>query len=105
MSHESTIYPPHEKGVRPLYYVEFNRGGIDGEFTLFRRQFMYSEDALVELEQKSPEDFPMLRMCNEVHPWNIYTANYGPPNTVPDRKWVEWMVDALNNELDRNPIS
>ena len=98
------IYPEHGVGQKPLYYVEFDRGDHKGKFTLFRRQFMHSESELVALEKQSP-DAQWLRMCNEVHPWNIYTANYGPDGSVPDRKWVEWMVDALNNELDRNTVS
>lgn len=67
-----------------------------GEFTLFKRQWMYTEEQLAELKKKSAKDSPMLEMCNEVHPWNIFTATYGPEGSMPDRKWVEFMVDALN---------
>ena len=56
MSH---YYPEDEKS---LYYVEFERGEKKGEFTLFRRQWMYSEKELAELKEKSPKDFPMLEM-------------------------------------------
>lgn len=87
------IYPP--EGKLP-FYVEFERGGKEGEFTLFRRQFMYTPEELAEMEKKSSKSIFMLRMCNELHPWNIFTAKHGPEGCVPDRKWVEWMVDALN---------
>ena len=89
----SYIYPT--EGKQP-FYVEFERGGKKQEFTLFRRQFMYTEEQLAEWEKKSPKDIFMLRMTNEVHPWNIFTSTYGLDGCVPDRKWIEWMVDALN---------
>ena len=89
----SYIYPT--EGKQP-FYVEFERGDKKQEFTLFRRQFMYTEEQLAEWEKKSPKDIFMLRMTNEVHPWNIFTAGYGLDGCVPDRKWIEWMVDALN---------
>ena len=108
MSYE--CYPQYDgKSQKPLFVVEWDRGGKKGEFTLFRRQFMYTEEQLVEWEKKEPKDIFTLRMCNEVHPWNIFTAGYGPDGCVPDRKWVEWMVDALNEkaqkELDVQPKS
>ena len=92
---ENKIYPLTEQGQKPPFYVEFERGDRKGEFTLFRRQFFHTEEELVELEKKS-EDAKWLRISNEVHPWNIFTAEYGADGCVPDRKWVEWMVDALN---------
>ncbi len=102
MSYEN-IYPNYDgKERRPLYCVEFGRGGHEREFTLFRRQFMYTEEELAEWEKKSPKDIFTLRMCNEVHPWNIFTAKYGPDGCVPDRKWVEFMVDALNAAAEKD---
>ena len=100
MSYEDKIYPTSEIGQKPPFYVEFERGDVKGEFTLFRRQFMHTEKELVELEKKSSKDIALLRMTNEVHPWNIFTAGYGPDGCVPDRKWVEWMVDALNDAAE-----
>jgi hypothetical protein len=98
------IYP--KEGKQP-FYVEFERGDKKGEFTIFRRQFMYTEEQLAGMEKDCPKDIFMLRMTNEVHPWNIFTAGYGPDGCVPDRKWIEWMVDALNEkaqkELDAQP--
>jgi len=90
MSH---IYPENEKS---LYYVEFERGDRKGEFTVFKRQWMHTEEEMAELEKKCPKDFPWLAMSNEVHPWNIFTSNYGPPGCMPDESWVRWMVDCLN---------
>ena len=95
----SSIYPTTDNR-KALYYVEFNRGDKEGEFTIFRRQWMHSEAELAEMEKKSPADSQLLRLCNEVHPWNIFTAEYGPDGCVPDKTWVQWMVDALNNQFD-----
>lgn len=105
MSYE--IYPQCDgKSQKPLYYVEYDRGGKNvKEFTLFRRQFMNTEEKLKELEEKSPNDAWMIRLSNELHPWNIFTAGYGPDGSVPDRKWVEWMVDALNEKTSRGEKS
>ena len=99
------IYPSLGKNQKPAFYVEFNRGGTEGEFTLFRRNFMYSPSELDEMEKKSPEHAPMLRLCNEVHPWNVFTAEYGKDGCVPDRKWIEWMVNALNNQLEQEEMA
>ena len=63
-----------------------------------------SEEQLAELEKESPKDIFMLRTCNEGHPWNIFTAGYGPDNCVPDRSWVKWMVDALNEKAERQAL-
>jgi hypothetical protein len=104
MSYEEKYYPICESGQKPPFYVEFERGDRKGEFTLFRRQFMRTEKELAEMEAKSP-DAKWLRMSNEVHPWNIFTTEYGADGCVPDRKWVEWMVDALNKALDNESNS
>lgn len=91
----SSYYP--ELDDAGLFYVEFERGEVKGEFTLFQRQFMYSPQELDRLKKEDPQHAPFREMCNEVHPWNLFTATYGPDGCMPDRKWIEWMVDALNN--------
>ena len=100
MSYDN-IYPNCDKGPKPPYYVEFERGGKAGEFTLFRRQFMFTQQQLSEMKAQCPKDYPMVEMCNEVHPWNLFTSEYGKDGCVPGRKWVEWMVDALNRHAER----
>lgn len=98
---ESTYYPKHERGDQTSpYYVEFNRGGRPNEFTLFQRHFFYTIKQLAEMKANSDRDFAMLEMCNEVHPWNIYTAEFGPDGCMPDKQWVCWMVDALNEKYN-----
>ena len=100
----STLYPPNLEGQKSIYYVEFNRSGKENEFTLFKRQFFHSKEELDEMRTKCPTDFPWLEMTNEVHPWNIYTATYGPDGCMPDKKWVQWMVDALNHKVEMERV-
>jgi hypothetical protein len=95
----SSYYPETEKGdqTKP-YYVEFERGDKKGEFTLFKRQWFQTTEALAKQAAESKKSAWMLELCNECHPWNIYTATYGPDGCMPDRAWVCWMVDALNRQ-------
>ena len=79
---EPSIYPAIEKDST-WYYVEFNRGGQKNHFTLFKRQFW------TDLEI----DHPVL--SREGHPFQILDGFF-KEGGVPDRKWVEWMVDQLN---------
>jgi hypothetical protein len=82
-----------------LYYVEFNRGGKGDEFTLFKRHFFRSNEEVEKLKKDCPDCFTVFAITNEGHPWNIFTSQYGPDGCVPDRKWVCWMVDALNAQV------
>lgn len=89
----SWIYP---EGIPCLYYVEFERGDRKGEFTVFKRQWLHTKEELEALIKKNPENAVQYRLCNEVHPWNIFTAEYGPDGSMPDEAWVRFMVDSLN---------
>lgn len=92
----SFYYPENEDA---LYYVEFERGGHKGEFTIFKRQWFHSQEQLEKLKIENPDGFAMAMMTNEGHPWNIFTATYGPLGSMPDERWVRFMVDALNREV------
>ena len=94
----SFYYPDNEDA---LYYVEFNRGERKGEFTIFKRHFFYTKEELQKIKDENPDDFAMSLMTNEGHPWNIFTAFYGPLGSMPDERWVRFMVDALNREAIR----
>jgi uncharacterized phage-like protein YoqJ len=87
-----------------LYYVEFNRGGRSNEFTLFKRHFIRSKEEVEKIKKECPECFAsnLMLQCNEGHPWNIFTGQYGPDGCMPDRRWVCWMVDALNTQLAKD---
>lgn len=85
------IYPIFKRNSpTPLYYVEFDRDG-EGTFTLFRRNFITNK-----YEWKEEESFSL--HSSEVHPFNLFTGQYGKGlNAIPNREWVAWMVDKLNN--------
>jgi hypothetical protein len=86
----SEIYPEFEYGDFSCnYYVEFDRSG-EGTFTLFKRYSLYSKEEWRKLGLENSI------MTNEVHPYNILTAGYGPAGAMPDKNWVKFMVDALN---------
>jgi hypothetical protein len=97
MSH---YYP--DKGNKTLYYVEFGRGGKDSEFTVFKRQWLHTDDELEAIKAKDPKRYERIIMFNEVHPWNIFTAEYGAPGSMPDEAWVKFMVDSLNAAVEKS---
>lgn len=101
---KSSVYPENWEGQKPLYYVEFNRGDRPGEFTLFKRQFFHSEKELEEMEKKcqSDNEKQWFRISNEVHPWNLFTGEFCEHDGgMPDKNWVKWMVDALNEKVSK----
>ena len=100
----SEYYPNFEQNsFEPLYYVEFNRGDKPNEFTLFKRNWFYTSSGLDELEANNvyshkEQAISWLRISNECHPYNLFTASFGPDGCSPDKKWVKFMVDALNEK-------
>lgn len=95
---QPSYYPVKDKG---LYYVEFNRGGHPGEFTLFKRNYIYSPERWKEILNSSPEGDHAFWMSNEGHPYQLFTGTYGADGCIPDQSWVKWMVDVLNAECNR----
>jgi len=87
----TSYYPEKNKG---LYYVEFERGNIPFEFTLFKRNYIHSPEEWEKI--KKTEGFIEGFMSNEGHPYNLFTGTYGPDGGIPDESWVKWMVDSLN---------
>jgi hypothetical protein len=96
----NTIYPSKDRGQSRPHYVEFNRADRPNEFTIFRRQFLKSDAELDAMIKKHQGDYPNFVFGNEVHPWNIFTSTFGPDGCVPDKAWVCWMVDALNDKWE-----
>lgn len=93
----SNYYPETDRDDQTApFYVEFDRGDRPGEFTLFRRQWFCSTEELDHLTETNLKDSWALRLGNECHPWNLFTGTYGQDGCVPDKKWICWMVDALN---------
>lgn len=94
---QSSYYPVEDKG---LYYVEFNRGGVPFEFTLFKRSYIHSPEKWEEIRKQ--DGFVKGFMSNEGHPYQLFTGTYGKDGCIPDKKWVMWMVDALNEKVNRS---
>lgn len=98
------IYPQSEdrKNKAP-FYIEFLQFFKDDPITwkIYRRQYMHTPEELERLKEQSPKDFPWLEMCNEVHPWWLLDGTLQPEGTVPDKKWLLWFVDALNEKAER----
>lgn len=94
---EFSCYPKTGDG---LYYVEFNRGNIPFEFTLFKRSYIHSSDMWDEIQKSSY--FIKGFMSNEGHPYQLFTGTYRKDGCIPDKKWVMWMVDALNEQVKRS---
>ena len=77
----NNYYPTHDNLKDQLYYVEFDRSKKN-TFTLFMRSFLPSHVG-----------------GGEVHPYNLFTGEYYDySGAIPDHKFVEFMVDALNEK-------
>lgn len=95
-TYKSSYYPEEDK---ELYYVEFNRGGRPFEFTLFKRNYIRSPEEWEKIQKT--DGFVEGFMSNEGHPYQLFTGTYGKDGCIPDKKWVMWMVDALNEQVKR----
>ena len=102
--HYFEIYPSYEdRNQRPPFFIEFLQFFKDDPITwkIYKRSFIQPPTELAKLKELAPEDFPLLEMCNEGHPYWLLDGNLQPDGTVPDKKWLEWMVDALNEKAAR----
>lgn len=99
----SYCYPENEEA---LYYVEFERTEKKRTATLFKRQWMYPKEKWekIKIDQERVGGIALAIMTNEMHPWNIFTINYGLPGSMPDEAWVRWMVDCLNLASDVSDV-
>lgn len=86
-------YPEFRYGTdrHIVYYVEFNRSGVNNSFTLFRRNFIYDENKF----PKNSAHYEFLLLSSECHPFQILSGTFG--NGFPNEAWVRWMVDSLNS--------
>lgn len=100
------IYPNFEYGNYDdgiSYYVEFDRGNRGGEFTLFQRSFIHSKEMYAQIMSMASENEKFwLKQSAEGHPYNLFTGTYGCDSCYPNKEWVKWMVDALNEKTKNN---
>jgi hypothetical protein len=92
-TYKSSFYPEEDGGI---YYVEFDRGGRPFEFTLFKRNYIHSPEIWEKIQKA--DGFIEGFMSNKGHPYQLFTGTYGMDGSISDRKWVMWMVDALNEK-------
>lgn len=106
MYHYFEIYPKSEKGKdKELYFIEFLQFFDKDPITwkLYKRQFILPEDEIERLKQSAPNDWELLQiMGNEGHPWWLLDGTLQPDGTVPDKNWLLWMVDALNEKSKKS---
>lgn len=87
------FYPSLDKEDKNPYYAEFHHWAKDNiTFTIFRRQFFCSK------EQRLGDT--LILGSWEFHPWNLFEGSCND-GCVPDREWIKWLVDALNEKSER----
>lgn len=96
-TYKFSCYPENNEG---LYYVEFNRGERPFEFTLFKKNYFHSPEEWEKI--KKINGFIEGFMLNEGHPYQLFTGTYGKDGCIPDKKWVMWMIDALNEQVKKS---
>jgi hypothetical protein len=99
MSYET--YPPNisASSDEPLYFIEFHdwQDGSDIIWKLYKRQFLYSKEEFENMISKAPSEYSLL--CREGHPWSLLEDKLLDEGCVPNKKWLCWMVDALNEKV------
>jgi hypothetical protein len=61
---------------------------------------------LEELRKTStPEEFLWVKMTNEVHPWNLFTSDHAHDGGVPNKAFIKWMVDAMNEKAELEKVN
>jgi len=102
--HYFEIYPEYEdRNQKPPFFIEFLQFFKDSPITwkIYRRHFFHTPEELAKIKETSPDDFAMSLVCNEGHPWWLLDGKLQPDGTVPDKKWLLWFVDALNEKAER----
>jgi len=106
--HYFEIYPKSECGQsdRELYFIEFTQFFKNDpiHWKLYKRQFILPPDEYERLKKETPENTGLLIMGNEGHPWWLLDGELQPDGTVPDKSWLLWMVDALNEKSSKETI-
>lgn len=90
------LYPQIDRhSYKPLYYIEFSKPhGRKETWTLFKRNFIYSEEEWDKMEK----DVLMKLVGPEGHSYNLFGDEVLPEHCVPNKTWIKWMVDQLNKQ-------
>lgn len=103
--HYFEIYPESKKGQsdRALYFIEFLQFFKEDPITwkLYKRQFIFPPEEYEKMKAESSKSSELFVFGNEGHPWWLLDGTLQPDGTVPDKQWLLWMVDALNEKVEK----
>ena len=87
----------------PLYYIEFHNweNGTPITWKLYKRQFICSREEW--LEKYKDINISGL-MCREGHPWALLEDELLQDHCIPNKQWLKFMVDALNEKVYNDNI-
>jgi hypothetical protein len=105
--HYFEIYPSSEdREDRTPYFIEFLQFFEKDPITwkLYLRHFFHTPEEMAKIKEKGPNEFLMASLSNEGHPWWLLDGKLQPDGTVPDKKWLLWMVDALNEKAHNDHV-
>lgn len=86
----------------PLYYLEF----IDWEdnkpvrWKLYKRNFVYLKEDWKQLLEKMSK-FEAMFASREGHPYALLEDVVHSDSCIPNKDWLKFMVDALNEKVDK----
>ena len=86
----------------PAYRLEFHQWeGRSETWKLERRNFIYSSKDWNELLKSSNS----LSICSrEGHPYILLEGEVVCEESIPNKEWLKWMVDALNEKTYKDDI-
>lgn len=96
----------------PLFFIEFHSwdDGTPTRWKIYQRSFIFpleEHKKLVEKEVEktvceNKEDYKkFLTSMREGHAFWLIDGELLPDGCIPDKKWLLWMVDALNEKAKR----
>jgi hypothetical protein len=94
-------YPEYKYGEEyPLYIIEFTdwENGKPLRWKLCKRSFVCSK-GVWDMETSNCNPDMLKIMSREGHPLSLLEDEVLPDHCIPNRKWLEWMVDALNEKV------
>jgi hypothetical protein len=90
----------------PAYRLEFHQWeGKPETWKLEKRNFLFPKDKWDELMNESTDSVAESLMGREVHPYTLLEDKVLPNHCIPNKKWLKWMVDALNEKALKDDIN
>ena len=83
----------------PAYRLEFHQWeGKPETWKLEKRNFLETKEEWDKLMNSSDDKFAIEIMSREVHPYTLIEGVVYADNCIPNKQWLKWMVDALNEK-------